>query len=189
MQPEAKECRQLLEGQGKGMDSGSVCCVMPSRICLFATPWTGAKQAPLSMDLSRQEHWGGLPCPLTGDLPNPGIEARSPTSQAILYHLSHQGSPNLPREPPKRCGHVDTLRQPRFQTYHLQDCERVVLVVLSYKVSGTLFQWQQETNRVSGVCLATNDRVSQVVLSYNTCPETKGQVAYQTVQREECSSL
>ena len=50
-----------------------------SRIRLFATPLTVAYQAPLSMGFSRQEHWSGLPFSSPGDLPNPGIEPRSPT--------------------------------------------------------------------------------------------------------------
>ena len=49
---------------------------------LFATPWTVAHQAPLSMGFSRQECWSGLPCPSPGDLPDPGIESRSPALQA-----------------------------------------------------------------------------------------------------------
>ena len=39
-------------------------------------------QAPLSMGVSRQEYWSGLPFPPPGDLPDPGIEAGSPASQA-----------------------------------------------------------------------------------------------------------
>ena len=54
------------------------------------TPWTVAYQAPLSMAFSRQECWSGLPFPSPGDLPNPGIEPRSPTLQADA----------LPSEPP-----------------------------------------------------------------------------------------
>ena len=46
---------------------------------LFATPWTVAYQAPLSMGFSRQEYWSGLPFPSPGDLLNPGIELQSPT--------------------------------------------------------------------------------------------------------------
>ena len=46
---------------------------------LFVTPWTVANRAPPSMGLSRQEHWSGLPFPSPGQLPNPGIEPRSPT--------------------------------------------------------------------------------------------------------------
>ena len=53
-----------------------------SRIQLFATPCTLAYEAPLSMDISRQEYCSGLPFPPPGDLPNPGIKPRSPTLQA-----------------------------------------------------------------------------------------------------------
>ena len=45
---------------------------------LFATPWTVAYQAPLSMGFSRQEYWSELLFPSPGDLPNPGIEPESP---------------------------------------------------------------------------------------------------------------
>ena len=41
-----------------------------------------AYQAPPSMGFSRQEYWSGLPFPSPEDLPNPGIEPRSPTLQA-----------------------------------------------------------------------------------------------------------
>ena len=57
-----------------------------------ATPWTVAHQAPPSMEFSRQEYWSGLPFPSPGDLPNPGIEPRSPALQAVLNQLSYQGS-------------------------------------------------------------------------------------------------
>ena len=53
-----------------------------SRVQLFATPWTVACQAPLSMGFSRQESWSGLSFPSPGDLPNPGIEFASPALQA-----------------------------------------------------------------------------------------------------------
>ena len=53
-----------------------------SRVRLFVTQWTVACQAPLSMGFSRQEYWSGLPFPSPGDLPNPGIEPRSPTLEA-----------------------------------------------------------------------------------------------------------
>ena len=61
-----------------------------SRVRLFVTPWTVAHQAPLSMGFSRQEYWNGLPFPSPGDLPDPGIEARSPALWAD----------SLPSEPP-----------------------------------------------------------------------------------------
>ena len=53
-----------------------------SRVRLFVTPWTVAYQAPLSRGFSRQEYWSGLPFPSPGDLPNPGIEPRSPALEA-----------------------------------------------------------------------------------------------------------
>ena len=68
-------------------------CVVLSYVQLSVTPWTAAHQAPLSMGFSRQEHWSGLPCPPPGDLPDPGIEPRSPALQVILYQLSLLGSP------------------------------------------------------------------------------------------------
>ena len=53
-----------------------------SCVRLFVTPWTAGHQAPLSMGFSRQEYWSGLPFPSPGDLPNPGIEPKSPALQA-----------------------------------------------------------------------------------------------------------
>ena len=61
-----------------------------SRVRLFATPWTVVYQVPPSVGFSRQEYWSGLPFPSPGDLPNPGIEPRSPMLQADA----------LPSEPP-----------------------------------------------------------------------------------------
>ena len=57
--------------------------------------WTVARKAPLSMGLSRQEHWSGLPFPSPEDLPDPGIKPRSAALQAgsLLFEL--QGSPNV----------------------------------------------------------------------------------------------
>ena len=67
---EFKHCKPL----GGGLVTNS---------CLsLETPWAAALQAPLSMGLSRQECWSGLPFPSPGDLPNPGIEPRSPALQA-----------------------------------------------------------------------------------------------------------
>ena len=64
-----------------------------SRVQLFATPWTVALQAPLSMGFSRQEYWSGLLFPPPGDLSNPGIEPESLVLQVDSLPLSHQGSP------------------------------------------------------------------------------------------------
>ena len=66
-----------------------------SRVPLFATPWTIAYQAPLSMGFSRQEYWSGLPFPSAGDLPNPGIEPESPALQADALSSEPSGKPLL----------------------------------------------------------------------------------------------
>ena len=47
----------------------------------LCNPMVATYQAPPSMGFSRQEYWSGLPFPSPGDLPDPGIEPRSPTSQ------------------------------------------------------------------------------------------------------------
>ena len=59
-----------------------VCACVLSHVQLFVTPWTVAHQAPLSMGFSRQEYWSGLPCPLPGDLLDPGIKPDFLTSPA-----------------------------------------------------------------------------------------------------------
>ena len=62
---------------------------------LFVTIWTVACQAPLSMGLSRQEYWSGLPCPPIGYLPNPGIKPRSPALHVNYLPLGYGGNPLL----------------------------------------------------------------------------------------------
>ena len=70
-----------------------------SRVRLFVTPRTVAYHAPPSMGYSRQEYWSGLPFPSPGDLPDPGIEPRSPAFQADT----------LPSEPPQKPVHSMVL--------------------------------------------------------------------------------
>ena len=54
--------------------------------------WTIARQASLSMGFFRQEYWSGLPCPLPGDLPNPGTELTSLTSPALADEFFTTGA-------------------------------------------------------------------------------------------------
>ena len=56
-----------------------------SCVRLFVTPWTVARQAPLSKGFSRQEYWSGLPFPFPGDLPGPEIEPGSAVLQAYVH--------------------------------------------------------------------------------------------------------
>ena len=64
-----------------------------SHVRLFATPWTIAHQAPLSMGFSRQEYRSGLPFPSPRDLPNPGIKPGSPTLWVELLPSEPPGNP------------------------------------------------------------------------------------------------
>ena len=66
-----------------------------SRVRLFVTPRTVAYQAPPSRGFSRQEYWSGLPFPSPEDLPDPGIEPRSPALEADA----------LTSEPPRKFKH------------------------------------------------------------------------------------
>ena len=64
-----------------------------SRVRLFATLWTVAYQASLSMGFSRQEYWSGLPFPSPGVLPDPGIEPGSPALEADAITSEPPGKP------------------------------------------------------------------------------------------------
>ena len=68
-------------------------CLLFSHVQFFLTPWTIAHQVPLSMEFSRQEQWSGQPLPSPGDLPDPGMEPRSPVLQADSL------PPESPRKP------------------------------------------------------------------------------------------
>ena len=58
------------------------------------TPWTVARQAPLSMEFSRQEYWSGFLCPPTGDPPNLRIDLRSPALWADSLQSEPLGNPH-----------------------------------------------------------------------------------------------
>ena len=78
------------------MAASAVCCCVSD----FATPWTVAHQAPLSMGFSKQEYWSGLPFPSPGDLPHPGTESESLTSAGRFFTTAPPEKPivaeNLP---------------------------------------------------------------------------------------------
>ena len=71
-----------------------MCVCVLSRVQLFATPWTVAHQAPLSMEFPRQEYWSGLPFPSPGDLPNPGIKPESPALAGGFFTIETPRKPH-----------------------------------------------------------------------------------------------
>ena len=68
-------------------------CAVASVVSNSGTLWTTARQAPLSMGFSRQENWSGLPFLPPGNLPDPGIELRSPVLQANYLLFEPRGTP------------------------------------------------------------------------------------------------
>ena len=86
------------------------------QLCLFATPWTIAHQAPRSMEFSRQEYWSGLPFSTPGDLPDPGIE---------LLHLLHGQGVSLPLWSPGECTKTDKPK-PKTKLTSTPHCRHIV---------------------------------------------------------------
>ena len=66
-----------------------ICVCVLSHVQLFATPWTVAFQASLSMELSRQKYWSSLPLLIPKDVPDPGIEPASLASCIVRWILDH----------------------------------------------------------------------------------------------------
>ena len=60
-----------------------VCAHSLSRVRLFVSPWTVARQAPLPMEFSRQVYWSGVPFPTLGDLLDAGIKPAFLVSPAL----------------------------------------------------------------------------------------------------------
>ena len=69
---------------GVHQSESDMCVCTCSIMSHSATPWTVAKETPLSMDFPKQEYWSGFPFPTRGDLPNPGIKPVSPLVSPAL---------------------------------------------------------------------------------------------------------
>ena len=78
--------------------AGTVCVwEAQSRATHSCDPCTVACQAPLSVGLSRQEHWRGLPCPPPGDLPDPGIKPGSSALAGRFFTTEPPGKTGIPQ--------------------------------------------------------------------------------------------
>ena len=71
-----------------------LCVCVLSRVWLFATLWTTAHQALLSMGFFWQKHWSGLPFLTSGELPNPGINPASPALTSDFFTSVLPGKPS-----------------------------------------------------------------------------------------------
>ena len=101
-----------------------------SHVRLFVTQWTVAYQAPQSMEFSRQEYWSGSPFPSPGDLPNPGIETRSPAIQADTLPSETRDQTHVPCIGRQILNHCATRKVPArdFKLYSFE-------ILSGYKVT------------------------------------------------------
>ena len=76
------EALVILSSYTQNLELDSTNCLVARLSDSFATPWTVTQQNSLSVGYSRQEYWSELPCPPTGDLPNPGVKLGFPALQA-----------------------------------------------------------------------------------------------------------
>ena len=127
--------------------AGKQYCML-SCVWFFATVWTVAPQAPLSIGFSRQEYWSGLPFLPLGDLPIPGIEPVSPASPALQVEsllLNHQGSPKNRIVVPRKVQHRIIMWSSNFTSRYIpqrtesRDCTTVFIVTLFTVVK----RWKQ----------------------------------------------
>ena len=80
-----------------------LCAQSLSHVWFFVTPWTVAHQAPLPMELSRQEYWSGLPFSIPGDLPDPGIEPEPSAAPTLAGRFFTTGATQEALHQVSRC--------------------------------------------------------------------------------------
>ena len=93
-----KECRTFTALIIITFPSLTICAQWFGPVWPFVATWTVAWQAPLLMELSRQEYWSGVPFRTPGDLPDPGIEpvsVASPTLAGWFFTLLPPEKPDL----------------------------------------------------------------------------------------------
>ena len=113
---------------------GCACAFSP--IWLFATLWTVARQAPLSMGFSRQNYWSGLPFPSLGDLPGPGIELVFLESPALVGGFFTTWKPFSPPEQCLKCSETKPLcRMLHFHLFLKTKPKTHSIQIISFPVS------------------------------------------------------
>ena len=80
--------------QGMLLAEWFCCCLVDKCVQVFATPWTVAQQAPLSMRFPRQEYWSGFLSPSPEDLPHQGIKPLSPSLVGRFFIAKPPGKPD-----------------------------------------------------------------------------------------------
>ena len=101
--------------QSLGQDDLEEQMATHSSVLAWKIPWTEEPGRPQSMGLPRQEYWSGLPFPSPGDLPNPGIEPRSPALQTDALTSEPPGKP-IPKLEKSPCSNIDPA-QPKINNF------------------------------------------------------------------------
>ena len=128
-----------------------------SHVWLFASPWTVAHQAPLSTEFSRQEYCSGLPFPSPGDLPDTGIEPRSPALQADALPSE------LPRKP--------VCWRPKSRLLDLARCTIHSASPTHPHIPGNRSHWEVHMAvSCHEICCFISTWVSQLELNFFPCP-------------------
>ena len=123
-------------GQSIGASASASSGDLDDKLCLtLAIPWTIARQAPLSMGLSRQEYWSGLPFPSPRDLPDSGIEPRSPALQADSLPTELQGKPHFSISPSNEYSGLIPFRIDWFDLLAVQGSLKSLLQLQNSKAS------------------------------------------------------
>ena len=114
-----------------------------SCIRLFATPWTVARQASLSLGFSKQEYQSGLPFPTPGDLPNPGIEPQCPALAGGFFTTSPPGKLlwNMNSTELSIEGFWSKFKQPWAADFDVVRCTFWILAVKMRKIFSSLFSF------------------------------------------------
>ena len=134
-------------------------CGRFGHVLLFVTPWTVARQAPLSMGFSRQEYWSGLPFSPPRDLPDPGNKPRSPALQkksAGLTSIVRFGETHNFSEP-----RLSSLKQKIWKIWKVTCETNHVSLSLSVSEDGSLWSRKQALTRHQiGWCLRVLPNIS-----------------------------
>ena len=117
-------------------------CLVAQSCSTLCNPWTGACQAPLFMEFSRQEYWSRLPFPSPGDLPKPGIEPRSLTLQADFLPSESPGKP-----PNYSNTMIINISVPFFQSIPMKYYNSTISYIIEYSV----YLVSKKSTRLGGI--------------------------------------
>ena len=118
-----------------------------SCVQLSAILWTVALKAPLSMGFSRQEYWSGWPFPSPGDLPDSGIEPRSPSLLA------------------QRLKHLPGMRETGVQSLGWEDPLEKAMAPLSSTLAWKI-PWREEPGRLQSMGSQSRTRLSDFTFTF-----------------------